>query len=113
MELPDDALNIGLNIKEIHVDDILQRSHVVALPMRVKFRGITTREALLIDGPKGWGEFSPFTEYKPQEAKHWLRAGLATQRLFVEDVAPERQLFDRTLHPVSYTHLTLPTKRIV
>ena len=76
MELPDDALNIGLNIKEIHVDDILQRSHVVALPMRVKFRGITTREALLIDGPKGWGEFSPFTEYKPQEAKHWLRAGL-------------------------------------
>ena len=45
------------------VDEILERAHVVALPMAVKFRGITTREALLIDGPAGWGEFSPFTEY--------------------------------------------------
>ena len=76
MELPENPLNIQEIIQGINVDDILQRSHVVALPMRVKFRGITTREALLIDGPKGWGEFSPFTEYKPQEAKHWLRAGL-------------------------------------
>ena len=76
MKLPENPLNIQEIIQEINVDDILQRSHVVALPMRVKFRGITTREALLIDGPKGWGEFSPFTEYKPQEAKHWLRAGL-------------------------------------
>ncbi|OFT81376.1 o-succinylbenzoate synthase [Corynebacterium sp. HMSC29G08] len=76
MELPENPLNIQEIIQEINVDDILQRSHVVALPMRVKFRGITTREALLINGPKRWGEFSPFTEYKPQEAKHWLRAGL-------------------------------------
>ncbi|WP_236684309.1 o-succinylbenzoate synthase [Corynebacterium epidermidicanis] len=44
--------------------------------MRVSFRGITTREALLIDGPAGWGEFSPFREYAPQEAKHWLACGL-------------------------------------
>ncbi|MEH0147555.1 o-succinylbenzoate synthase [Corynebacterium sp. Q4381] len=58
------------------VDEILERSHVVALPMAVRFRGITTREALLIDGPFGWGEFSPFVEYEPGEAKHWLRAGI-------------------------------------
>lgn len=57
-------------------DEILERAHVVALPMAVRFRGITTREALLIEGPKGWGEFSPFTEYGPAEAKHWLRAGI-------------------------------------
>lgn len=58
------------------VDEILERAHVVALPMAVKFRGITTREALLIDGPAGWGEFSPFIEYAPEESAAWLRAGL-------------------------------------
>lgn len=58
------------------VEEILERSHVVALPMAVKFRGVTTREALLIDGPAGWGEFSPFLEYGPQESTAWLRAGI-------------------------------------
>lgn len=57
-------------------DEILERAHVVALPMAVTFRGITTREALLIDGPAGWGEFSPFTEYGPQESAAWLASGI-------------------------------------
>lgn len=57
-------------------DDILERAHVVALPMAVKFRGITTREALLIDGPAGWGEFSPFLEYGPGESAAWLASGI-------------------------------------
>lgn len=58
------------------LDEILQRAHVVALPMAVRFRGVDTREALLIDGPAGWGEFSPFLEYGPSESAQWLRAGL-------------------------------------
>ena len=58
------------------VDEILERAHVVALPMAVTFRGVTTREALLIDGPAGWGEFSPFLEYDARESAAWLRAGL-------------------------------------
>ncbi len=58
------------------VDEILERSHVVALPMRVKFRGVTTREALLIDGPAGWGEFSPFLEYDAAESAAWLASGV-------------------------------------
>ena len=57
-------------------DEILERAHVVALPMTVKFRGVTTREALLIEGPAGWGEFSPFVEYGPEESASWLAAGL-------------------------------------
>ena len=57
-------------------EEIAERSHVVSLPMRVKFRGITTREALLIDGPAGWGEFSPFNEYLPAEAATWLASGI-------------------------------------
>lgn len=58
------------------LDDIIERCHVVALPMAVRFRGVDTREALLIDGPAGWGEFSPFVEYGPKESASWLRAGL-------------------------------------
>ncbi len=52
------------------------RVHVVALPLRTRFRGITVREALLVDGPAGWGEFSPFAEYDDHEAARWLSACL-------------------------------------
>ena len=58
------------------LDDLLDRLHVVALPMRVKFRGITVRELALIDGPAGWGEFGAFLEYGPAEAAAWLAAGI-------------------------------------
>ena len=60
------------------VEEILARTHVVALPMRVRFRGVTVREAALIEGPAGWGEFAPFLEYPPAEAAAWLAAGLET-----------------------------------
>jgi o-succinylbenzoate synthase len=56
--------------------DILDRLHVVALPMRVRFRGITVREVALIDGPAGWGEFGAFLEYGPPEAVHWLASAV-------------------------------------
>jgi o-succinylbenzoate synthase len=50
--------------------------HVVALPMRVRFRGITTRELALIEGPAGWGEFGAFVEYGPDEAARWLASAI-------------------------------------
>ncbi len=58
------------------IGDLLDRLHVIALPMRVPFRGITVREVALIDGPAGWGEFGPFVEYRPPEAAHWLAAAI-------------------------------------
>ncbi|MDT5251866.1 MAG: o-succinylbenzoate synthase, partial [Mycobacterium sp.] len=60
----------------VALDDVLDRLHVVALPMRVRFRGITIRELALIDGPAGWGEFGAFLEYGDAEAAHWLAAAL-------------------------------------
>jgi O-succinylbenzoate synthase len=56
--------------------DVLDRLQVVSLPMRVRFRGITTRELALIEGPAGWGEFGAFLEYGDAEAAHWLAAAL-------------------------------------
>jgi o-succinylbenzoate synthase len=58
------------------LDDLLERLHVVSLPMRVRFRGITVREVALIEGPSGWGEFGAFVEYEPLEAAHWLASGI-------------------------------------
>jgi o-succinylbenzoate synthase len=46
---------------------------VVAIPMRTRFRGIQVREAALLRGPGGWGEWSPFQEYPPDVAAAWLR----------------------------------------
>lgn len=46
---------------------------VVAIPMRTRFRGITVREVALLEGPAGWGEWSPFLEYPPDVAEPWLR----------------------------------------
>ncbi len=58
------------------VDELLDIARVVSLPMRVKFRGITQREALLLPGPLGWGEFCPFPEYGDAEASRWLAAAV-------------------------------------
>ena len=58
------------------LEELLAGAHVVSLPMRVKFRGILQREALLLDGPLGWGEFCPFPEYGDPEASRWLAAAI-------------------------------------
>lgn len=58
------------------LSEVLERTYVVSLPMRVRFRGITVREAALFSGPQGWGEFSPFLEYGAPEAAAWLASGL-------------------------------------
>jgi O-succinylbenzoate synthase len=41
--------------------------------MRTRFRGITVREGMLLRGPGGWGEWSPFLEYDARVAEPWLR----------------------------------------
>ncbi|MFI6901307.1 o-succinylbenzoate synthase [Nonomuraea sp. NPDC050394] len=52
---------------------VVERSPVVfRIPMRERFRGQTVREGVLIHGPAGWGEFSPFPEYGPRECSRWL-----------------------------------------
>ncbi|MDY3127386.1 MAG: o-succinylbenzoate synthase [Corynebacterium sp.] len=73
---------------QLDVDDIIERLHVVSLPLAVRFRGVMHREAALIAGPAGWGEFAPFLEYPVAEAAHWLRAGL--EAAFVGFPAPVR-----------------------
>lgn len=46
------------------------------MPLRVRFRGVEHREALLFEGPNGWAEWSPFLEYPAAEAAVWLAGAL-------------------------------------
>lgn len=64
MLLPDGALPTA--------DELLAAAHVVRLRLHTRFRGLTEREALLIQGPYGWGEFAPFVEYDDVESARWL-----------------------------------------
>nr|WP_272950533.1 o-succinylbenzoate synthase [Ornithinimicrobium pratense] len=56
--------------------DLLADAHVVALPMRVRFRGVDVREAVLLRGPHGWAEWAPFQEYADRDAARWLAAAV-------------------------------------
>jgi O-succinylbenzoate synthase len=56
--------------------DLLADLHVVALPLRRRFRGLDIRETALLRGPEGWTEFAPFGEYGDEEASRWLAAAI-------------------------------------
>ncbi len=58
------------------LDELVGAARVVAIPMRVPFRGVRVREALIFEGPCGWGEFAPFVEYGDDEASRWLASGI-------------------------------------
>ncbi len=45
-------------------------------PLRARFRSLDARDGLLLRGPAGWAEFSPFWEYDDEVAVPWLRAAL-------------------------------------
>src|SRR5262249_57900038 len=56
--------------------ELLGTLRAFAIPMRTRFRGITVREGALIQGPAGWGEFSPFGGYGPRESARWLASAI-------------------------------------
>jgi O-succinylbenzoate synthase len=49
-------------------------TQVYRLPMRTRFRGIDVRDGVLVQGPAGWGEFSPFWDYDVAESRRWWAA---------------------------------------
>ncbi|ERG62897.1 hypothetical protein L332_00240 [Agrococcus pavilionensis RW1] len=81
---------------DLALERLADRMHVVSLPLATRFRGVEAREAALFSGPAGWGEWSPFLEYEPEEAARWLRAAL-------EDAGSERPAPVRETVPVNAT----------
>ncbi|MEO7070313.1 MAG: o-succinylbenzoate synthase, partial [Nostocoides sp.] len=56
--------------------ELLDGFRFVAIPLRVRFRGIAVREVGIVRGPAGWGEFGPFLEYGPAESARWLASAI-------------------------------------
>lgn len=54
---------------------------VWSVPMRTRFRGLTSRDGVLVRGDAGWGEFSPFWDYDDDESASWWRAALEAAEL--------------------------------
>ena len=52
------------------------RLHPIRIPMRQRFRRVDHRDVVLVEGDRGWGEFSPFAEYGPEITRDWLRAAI-------------------------------------
>jgi len=54
---------------------------VWSVPMRTRFRGLTSRDGVLVRGDAGWGEFSPFWDYDDDESASWWRAAVEAAEL--------------------------------
>ena len=76
----------GLSVTEIAVASLPSSTRRVLGPVDrllvhrtslvTRFRRVTSREGLLLHGPAGWGEASPFWDYDARESSTWLRAAL-------------------------------------
>lgn len=53
---------------------MIEVAGVYALPLRTRFRGLDVRHGVLLRGPAGWAEWSPFAEYTRPEIDAWARA---------------------------------------
>lgn len=90
---------------DLDLERLADRMHVVSLPLATRFRGVDEREVALFSGPAGWGEWSPFLEYPPEEAARWLRAAL-------EDADLERPAQVRASVPVNATLPAVEPSRV-
>lgn len=72
--------------------------------MIVRFRRVTWREAVLLEGPAGWGEFSPFPDYPPSTTSRWLASAL-------ESAVAERPPRYRECIPVNVTVPAVPAEQ--
>ena len=53
---------------------MITEAHVYSVRLRTRFRGIDVRDGVLVRGPAGWGEFSPFWDYDLAESRRWWAA---------------------------------------
>ena len=49
---------------------------VVAIPVQGGFGESSPRECMLLEGPQGWGEFSPPQDATDRQAARWLTAAV-------------------------------------
>ena len=73
----------------------------VAIPMEIRYRRLRERRAVLIRGPAGWGEFSPFEEYDDLVAARWLASARESASQPLPPPVRDRIPVNVTVPPVS------------
>ncbi len=68
------------------VEDLIGNSHVVSIPLRQEFRGLSHRETMIFEGDNGPAEWAAFPEYDDLEAASWLASAL--EQGFATDLPP-------------------------
>ena len=81
----------------------------VSIPMRVRYRRLKERRAVLLAGPAGWGEFSPFEEYDDRTAARWLGSALESATRALPTPLRERIPVNVTVPPIEAG----PARRLV
>lgn len=83
------------------LDSILESMRVVALPTKTDFRSVKVREVALIEGPNGWGEFSPFVEYEPNECVPWLVSAVEAATVIPPEVVRAKIKVNATMPAIN------------
>ncbi|WP_348981484.1 o-succinylbenzoate synthase [Propioniciclava coleopterorum] len=73
---------------------------VYATSLRDRFRGLDRRGGVLLRGPAGWGEFSPFWDYDDAACVPWLRAALEAATLPYPEPVRDRVAVNATVPAV-------------
>jgi O-succinylbenzoate synthase len=81
--------------------ELIASARVVSLPLRTRFRGLSDREILLFEGPNGWAEWAPFTEYTDEEAATWLTSAIEFGYWKLPELHRDRIAVNATLPAVS------------
>ncbi len=66
----------GATLPSLGASDLARVAVPFRVPLTRTFRGVDHREGLLLCGPSGWAEWSPFPEYDDWEAARWLAAAV-------------------------------------
>lgn len=61
-----------------------------SIPLTTRFRGIDVRDGILLRGPAGWAEFSPFWDYDASESRAWWLAAIDAARFPMPDAVRAR-----------------------
>ena len=73
---------------------------VYSTPLTDRFRNLDVRDGVLLQGPAGWGEFSPFWDYSDTQCIPWLRAAIEAATLPFPDAARDRVPVNATVPAV-------------
>jgi len=58
------------------IESLVGEAVAFSVPLVMQFRSTQIREGVVFQGPNGWGEFAPFSEYDDVIAGRWLAGAL-------------------------------------